>query len=518
MQPQQEAAISDIFVSPLNPRRTYNKDKDAELLGDVKVRGVLQPVLVREAPKGPKPIELIFGTRRLKAATAAELKTIPIRFVTMSDQEVIEAAISENDQRDDIHPLEEAEGYELLARPPKNATYKALTVDEIAARFGKSRSAVYARMKLLDLTKENRKRFYDGKLDASRALLLARIPASLQDKAGKEIEDGERGQWSYRDAHAVIVRNYMLRLADAPFDLKDAQLVAKAGACAACPKRTGNQAELFADVASADVCTDPGCFKAKKEAHADKLLAEARAKKQEILPATKVKTAFYNYGGGAGYHVNEYASGYREAAKDTPADKVVLAKTPDGEVHRLVKKAEPKKAKASSSSSSSSKPAAPKKPDPAELGQVRGEARAMDQLVAKLAAGAPIGVWRGVILAFAKCNSYEFEALLKRRTLGADKLGDGFGRFKGDCFKAVAKIVKNAKSVAQLQALVVDALFGPTVENGDLPELEPAFRAAGVDLKAHVKKATEEIAAAQAPGPKKKPEAKKPTPKNKAKK
>jgi hypothetical protein len=59
----------------------------------------------------------------------------------------------------------------------------------------------------------------------------------------------------------------MLQLKSAPFDIKDAELVAKAGACGPCPKRTGNQADLFGDVKSADVCTDPKCFDDKRQAH-----------------------------------------------------------------------------------------------------------------------------------------------------------------------------------------------------------------------------------------------------------
>jgi hypothetical protein len=81
------------------------------------------------------------------------------------------------------------------------------------------------------------------------------------------------GRWgngqamSYREAHQHIVQTYMLQLKSAPFDITDAKLLAKAGACGPCQKRTGNQADLFGDVKSADVCTDPKCFDDKRAAH-----------------------------------------------------------------------------------------------------------------------------------------------------------------------------------------------------------------------------------------------------------
>lgn len=82
---------------------------------------------------------------------------------------------------------------------------------------------------------------------------------------------------SYREAHQHILHSYMLKLSSAPFDIKDAQLLAKAGDCIKCPKRTGNQADLFGDVKSADVCTDPKCFDDKRQAH----FSVARKKKED---------------------------------------------------------------------------------------------------------------------------------------------------------------------------------------------------------------------------------------------
>src|SRR5438132_9383895 len=109
--------------------------------------------------------------------------------------------------------------------------------------------------------------FFTSAINASVAQLLARMPEALQEKATKELLKFPTGgeQVSQRRAFDFIQSRYMLSLEGAPFDVTDAELAPEAGACATCPKRTGNQRELFGDVASADVCTDPECFDVKKE-------------------------------------------------------------------------------------------------------------------------------------------------------------------------------------------------------------------------------------------------------------
>lgn len=98
---------------------------------------------------------------------------------------------------------------------------------------------------------------------------------------------------TYRDASDYIQREFMLRLKDAPFDTKCAEL--NGVKCAECPKRTGNQKELFADVESADICTDPKCYAGKKEAWAARLIARAEAKGQMVLRGAE--KIFTPYGG-----------------------------------------------------------------------------------------------------------------------------------------------------------------------------------------------------------------------------
>ncbi len=275
--------------SPTNARRTWGDMK--ELAASVAKLGVLQPLLARPthgAPDGEEGYELVFGHRRFRAAKAAKLATVPVMVKRLSDLEAAEAQVVENVARQDVHPLEEAEGYELL-----HATHH-LEVDTIAAKVGRSKAYVYARMKLLALVPEARKAFYDGKLSASVALLVARVPAAMQvdalEQLAKKAEawPHEGGPIPFRDAADLLEERYTLDLSRAPFDRKDLTLVPGAGACADCPKRAGNQKGLFdhlpdAEPLDADVCTDPTCFAAKREAHAGRIAEKLSAKGIEVL-------------------------------------------------------------------------------------------------------------------------------------------------------------------------------------------------------------------------------------------
>lgn len=275
--------VSSIVVPDVNPRMNFDQEKLQELAESIKEKGVLQPILVRPIPRYVLPrensrvidYELVAGERRLRAAKIAGLTEIPAVVREMDDQEMFELMLIENLHREDLHPLEEAEGYEALL---KKYNYK--TADEIAAKTGKSKGYIYGRLKLCELTPENRGRFYEDKFSASVALLIARIPANLQENAGRIIAGEENDSpMSYRSAVKYIHNEYMLRLNTAPF----------ASSCAGCAKRTGNQPELFAEVSSADVCTDPECFKAKKAQYAHSMLLNAKEEGHKVLSEKESK-------------------------------------------------------------------------------------------------------------------------------------------------------------------------------------------------------------------------------------
>lgn len=343
-----------ITVSPTNPRTVFHGIP--ELAADLQKRGFLQPVLLRPTPSGD--FELVFGSRRFRAAMHAGLTEILASVRDMTDAEVLETQIVENAKREDITILEEAEAYERLR------SQFGHPVEDIAAKIGQSIAYVYARLKLCALVPEARAALATGKLTPSTALLVARVPATLQPEAVAELtpwierrgrgpggvvesdaDDGESDPIGAREAFRIISDRFMLRLDEAPFDRADGELVAKAGPCTTCPKRTGNQPEIVADVKARDMCTDPGCFAEKKDAHWVRLKSKAEATGQRVLSEKETKKLF-PYGGiasGSGYvdlgskfyGANGKAKTYREVLGDA-APTPILARDGDGDVHELI--------------------------------------------------------------------------------------------------------------------------------------------------------------------------------------
>ena len=286
----QETALALLAPSPTNPRKHF-----AELEGlaeSIKAQGVMQPILIRPWPDDyPTPeerdrrpaYEIVAGERRYRASLLAGLDTIPTLVRPLNTRQVLEAQIVENLQRRDVTELEEAEGYQLMMRD------HGYSADDLADKVGKSRAYIYGRLKLCALCEEARKAYRDGKLDASRALLIARIPgATLQTQAVKEITEGWASTMSYRQAAAHVQSKYMLKLASAPFDTGDAFLLIMAGDCRRCEKNTANARDLFPDV-DADVCTDPMCWKSKKANAEAKRVELARASGQRVIEGAEAK-------------------------------------------------------------------------------------------------------------------------------------------------------------------------------------------------------------------------------------
>lgn len=280
-----------IRASHTNPRKRFDAVALEELAKSITQLGLAQPILVRPIaydlldPSIGTRYEIVAGERRFRASTLAGMATIPAIVRDLSDAAALEFQVIENLQRADLHPLEEAEGYEALIRA------HGLTPDALAIKVGKSKAYIYGRLKLRALVPAACQAFYDGLLTASTALFIARIPpvANLQARATKDITDGWNGVMPTRRAQQHIEATYMLRLKDASFQLDDATLCPAAGACTVCPRRTGNDPDLFADVASADVCTDPVCYGEKRAAHAVQIKAAAIATGRAVITGEAAK-------------------------------------------------------------------------------------------------------------------------------------------------------------------------------------------------------------------------------------
>ena len=277
---------SDTHIQQLR-RSRFDQAAMAELIKSVEAQGVLQPIVVRRnpnvGPAGPEQLlwQIVAGERRFLAARAAKLQAIPAVCRDLTDLQVLEIQLTENLQREGLHPLEEAEGYRELMQ------LKSITADTVAEEIGKSRSYVYGRLKLLDLQDAARDAFYDGSLDASKALELARIkdPKKQAQLLAAAVEVHWNGStMSVRDLKRTIeASGFVKPLAGAAFDPESDLLFrflkARRGvddtvmlpACSACTQRAGE-----GSAADPYVCTDVSCFddKVKDTTRRKRLIAE----------------------------------------------------------------------------------------------------------------------------------------------------------------------------------------------------------------------------------------------------
>ena len=352
--PKAEAAAPPVEntapISALAPSRTNRPVReDDELLtmaATIKVMGILQPILVRplpaarlqdtfESPETRKAqYEIIAGERRFHAAKIAGLKAVPILVREADDAHALVMQLVENLHRKDLNPLEEARGLQRLIDE------HSYTREDAAEAVNKSRTHVFESLRLLSICPEALTALERGTLNRSLALLIAQRPTlAMQAEFCKRVltEGPDGGPLSYRSAQDLARRNYMTDLAQAPFALDDAELVHKAGSCAACPKRTGANPELWDNKNGADICTDTVCFASKKDAHYERMQRQAQERGQKVIAGREAREILpTDNGTPAGYMLLDKPSQGSNAplrqvlGQDVPAGKVVLIETPSG--------------------------------------------------------------------------------------------------------------------------------------------------------------------------------------------
>ncbi len=161
-----EIAIDRIVPNPKQPRRTFIEADLEELAESIRLKGVIQPILVRPDPNQAEMFEIVAGERRWRAARRAGLAVIPAVVRGMDDREMLEIAIIENVQRSDLNPVEEAEAYKALI------DRFGRTQDSVAQQVGKSREHVANTMRLLSLPEDVREHVREGRLTAGHARAL----------------------------------------------------------------------------------------------------------------------------------------------------------------------------------------------------------------------------------------------------------------------------------------------------------------------------------------------------------
>ena len=222
--------VDTIHESTTNPRKTFDEAKLLELADSIRHNGLIQPITVRPNNQG---FEIVAGARRFRAAQLAELFAVPARIVDIDDAQALEWQLVENSQRVDVHPYEEAQGFQRLLDIP------GYDVSALVEKSGKSASHIYSRLSLLQLIRAIAEDFTGERITASHANLLARLPQEVQANA---YEQCWRKDWQDKEPHllpakhlsAWIQTNLYLSLADAPFDREDPTLNPVAGACSTC--------------------------------------------------------------------------------------------------------------------------------------------------------------------------------------------------------------------------------------------------------------------------------------------
>ena len=179
-----EIEVSRINPSPRNPRKTISKEELAELAQSIKAQGLLQPITVRpvdlevlnkDGSTTHIDFEVVCGERRYRAVRMNDSATIACIVKEMTDEEAYEAMITENLQRKDVDPIEEAFAFGELVKSGKS-------IDEIAARFGKNKRFIQERIKLNTLITPLKELTTSGNIPIAGAIMLAKLTEDLQNK------------------------------------------------------------------------------------------------------------------------------------------------------------------------------------------------------------------------------------------------------------------------------------------------------------------------------------------------
>lgn len=178
----QEIALDAIEPNPFQPRRHFDPEKLQELAQSIAEFGLLEPVLVREHEKG---YQLVAGERRIRAAELAGLKKVPALVKNFDDEEMMKVALVENLQRENLNPIEEAEGYQRLI------SEFGFTQNQVAHAVGKKRPSIANALRLLNLSDVEREMVQDGRLSTGHAKVLlgvndAKKRVQLANKVIKE--------------------------------------------------------------------------------------------------------------------------------------------------------------------------------------------------------------------------------------------------------------------------------------------------------------------------------------------
>jgi ParB/RepB/Spo0J family partition protein len=285
-----------IDPDPGNPRRSAPGEvfDVSDIVASIRKHGVIEPLIVGHEADGRFPLR--HGERRLIAALASGRPTVPVIVgPPLTPGEVLAEQLVTNTHTP-YAPLCEARAYRRLLEE------HGQDVGEVAARIGRPPRLVRQRLALLALIPAAQELLGASppRITLGLALRIAGLSPEGQEAPTAEAKHRwrEGGEPVGVQQIDYVLRNALLRLRDAGFPTDDVALVPAAGACTPCPKRSGRQAEMFADgLADAELCTDKACFASKQEAHAARVTAEAKGAGVPVISAAEVKKLFpYGHG------------------------------------------------------------------------------------------------------------------------------------------------------------------------------------------------------------------------------
>jgi ParB/RepB/Spo0J family partition protein len=276
--------IKDIVPNPLNPRKDFEQGAMEELMASILKIGVIQPITVR--PFGDK-YELVCGERRYRAALSVnaahkERNEIPASIRNLTDEEAMELMVTENLQRKDVHPMEEADAFQFMMEKMK------YTITDIAAKIGKAEPFVLRRLQLRKLVADLQAIFITGVLPIGHAELLSKLETEDQQAWYKDYTDGlsYNGMPNMKKLKQWLQSNTQNELSKAPFDINadfTGRDTVRSIACTQCPNNTAVSCTLFPEDPTDAICTFKACYKSKAEAAFSENLKNALADKTVLL-------------------------------------------------------------------------------------------------------------------------------------------------------------------------------------------------------------------------------------------
>ena len=268
-------------------------------------QGVIEPLVVRRLADGT--YQLVAGERRWRGGKAAQEKLgqpvwLPCQARELTDEAALDMMVAENLHREDLHPLDEAEGFNHLLNQVK-VNGQPMTLEELALRVGKKAGFIHQRLRLCALVEAGKELLAEDKLPLGQALEIAKFEPEVQEhllgqcfytawRGGQQVD----AVMPLAELRRYIQQNVLLDLKRAPFSTTATNLREDGLACAGCPQRTGAAPTLWQDLEGEsgkgpDNCTNPTCFQGKLTAHIQLQRAKATEKALAKAQATPEKPA-----------------------------------------------------------------------------------------------------------------------------------------------------------------------------------------------------------------------------------